>query len=125
MQYTFDKVKENYPKRAYRSKRTLKKLHLQEFGVVLASIVINASVFDSQYCDTLLDAMYEHDDGIFVCGGKDTTTVLVEIPVGDFSIDYVKNYCHKLLLDLSEIDLSFAEIENITVQYGDAYYGEW
>ncbi|SOK59114.1 hypothetical protein [Yersinia phage fHe-Yen9-03] len=125
MKYTFTKVKENYPKRTYRSKRTLKKLHLQDYGVVLSSIVINIPVFESQYCDSLLDIMYEHDNGIFIFGTDKTTTILVEIPVDKFSIENVKKYCYELLLNLSEIDQNFAEIERIMVDYGDAYYGEW
>lgn len=125
MQYTFERIEENYPKRKWRSKRLLKKLHLQEFGVMRANIVIDVSIFNSQYCDELIDAMYEYDDGIFVFDGTDLTNVLVDIPVADYSIEYMWNYCYDLLAVLYKIDVNLKKIKKITVKYGDAYYGEW
>ena len=44
MQYTFTEVKSVYPKRTYRSKRTLKKMHLNEFSEMLLDIHLPAAL---------------------------------------------------------------------------------
>lgn len=126
MQYTFTEVNANYPTRTYRSKRTLKKLHLQEFSKTLFKISLDISLFDTEKEDALLDAIYEYDNGVFVYGDiTSATTILVEMNTDKFSPDYVMQYCTILLTELSAIDVRFAELENITIEYGDAYYGEW
>ncbi|AMM43871.1 virion structural protein [Pectobacterium phage vB_PcaM_CBB] len=126
MQYSFEKVKENYPKRTYRSKRSLKKMHLKEYAETIVSINLLADVFFSANENKLLDAMYEFDSNMFVCSSvNDGTNVIFYMPTADFSFEYVEKYCNDLLLVLSNIEPTFAEIESIAVQYGDAYYGEW
>lgn len=126
MQYLFEKVKENYPKRTYRSKRSLKKMHLKEYAETIVSINFLADVLFSANENKLLDAMYDFDSNMFVCSSvNDSTNVIFYMSTADFSFEYVEKYCNDLLLVLSNIEPTFAEIENITVQYGDAYYGEW
>ena len=125
MQYKFDKINEVYPKRTYRSKRTLKKMHLNEFAETLVSIDLSASVFDAPNESKLIDAMYEFDDNIFVFGADTGTNIMFSLPTQEFSLEVIKKYCEDLLLILSYIDPTFAEIESIAVVYGDAYYGEW
>lgn len=121
MKYKFEKVKENYPKRANRSKRSLKKLHLKEYAETIVSINISYKLLDSPYERKLLNSMYEFDSGMFVTNSE----VIFYIPTVDFTFKYVQKYCEKLFMILSEIDQSLAEIGIITVRYGDAYYGEW
>lgn len=126
MQYLFEKVKENYPKRTYRSKRSLKKMHLKEYAETIVSINLLADVFFTANENKLLDAMYEFDNNMFICSSEnDGTNVIFYMPTADFSFEYVEKYCNDLLLVLSNIEPTFAEIESIAVQYGDAYYGEW
>lgn len=128
MQYNFVKVSENLPKNATRSKRTLKRMHLKEFAVVLVDIIfpIDNSNLSNDKIDSIFDVIFEHDDGSLATAGfHGGFSILFEIPVSKFSEDYVKEYCTKLLFDLSNIDMEFAKIESINVQYGDAYYGEW
>lgn len=125
MQYSFEKIKEKYPKTTLRSKRSLKKLHLSEFADTLVSIDFPAGLFDNPLEYKLLDAMYEYDNGMFVGGSLTGTNVMLQIKTSEFSEEFVKEYCEGLLLILSEIEPSFAEIGNVTVVYGDAYYGEW
>lgn len=125
MQYTFEKIKEKYPKTTARSKRSLKKLHLDEFAVTLVSIDFPATLFGNPDEFKLLDAMWEYDNDIFVGGSLSGTNIMFQIKTSEFSEDYIKEYCKGMLLILSEIEPSFAEIEFITVVYGDAYYGEW
>ena len=125
MQYSFEKVKEKYPKTTLRNKRSLKKLHLAEFAETLVSIDFAAGLFDVPEEDKLLDAIYEYDASTFVGGSKVGTNIMFQIKTSDFSEEFVKQYCEGLLLILSEIEPNFAEIGNVTVVYGDAYYGEW
>lgn len=126
MQYLFEKVKENFPKRTYRSKRSLKNMHLNEYAETIVSINFLADVLFAEDKNTLLNAMYEYDSNMFVSGSvKYGTNIIFYIPTADFSFEYVEKYCNDLLLVLSNIEPTFAEIESITVQYGDAYYGEW
>ena len=126
MQYSFEKVKENYPKRTYRSKRSLKKMHLKEYAETIVSINFLADVLFAENENVLLNAMYEFDSNMFVCGSVNQgTNVIFYMPTADFSFEYVEKYCNDLLLVLSNIEPTFAEIESIAVQYGDAYYGEW
>jgi uncharacterized protein YggL (DUF469 family) len=125
MQYTFSKVKESLPKTSARSKRTIKKLHLNEFAESLVSIDLTAGLFDSPFEGELLDAIYEYDDSTFIGGSSNATNILIQIKSSDFSEEYIKKYCEDLLFILSNIEPQFAEIGHITVQYGDAYYGEW
>lgn len=126
MQYSFKKVKENYPKRTYRSKRSLKKMHLKEYAETIVSINFLADVLFSENKNALLDSMYEFDSNMFVCSSvNEGTNVIFYMPTADFSFEYVEKYCNDLLLVLSNIEPTFAEIESIAVQYGDAYYGEW
>jgi hypothetical protein len=125
MQYSFEKVKEKYPKTTLRSKRSLKKLHLAEFSETLVSIDFSAGLFDNPLEYELLDAMYEYDDNIFVSGSLTATNVMFQIKTSEFSENFIKEYCKGLLLILSEMEPNFAEIGKVTVVYGDAYYGEW
>lgn len=125
MQYTFTEVKAVYPKRTYRSKRTLKKMHLQEFREMLIDIHLPAPLFDTEKEWELLDAIYEFDDNTFVFGDLSSTNIMIQVPADKFDPESVKQYCLDLLTELSAIDLQFAEIESIVVNYGDAYYGEW
>ena len=125
MQYTITKAKETFPKTTSRSKRTLKKLHLGEFAELLVSIDLEAGIFSSPFEDELLDAMYEFDSGCFVGGSLSKTSILTQVKTSEFSEDYIKKYCEDLLFILSNIEPQFAEIGHITIEYGDAYYGEW
>lgn len=125
MQYTFTEVKSVYPKRTYRSKRTLKKMHLQEFREMLIDIHLPVQLFDSEKEWVLLDAIYEFNDNVFVSGSLTSTNIMIQVPADKFDSESVKQYCLDLLTELSAIDINFAEIESIVVNYGDAYYGEW
>lgn len=125
MQYIFEEVKGNFPKTATRSKRTMKKLHIGEYAETLVSVELNADTFDTPYEGELLDAMYEYDDGIFVGSNGGGTYILAQLLTSEDIEDKIKKYCEDLLFVLSDIEPKFAEIESITVQYGDAYYGEW
>lgn len=125
MQYSFEKINEKFPKTSARSNRTLKKLHLREYAETLVSIELTAGIFDNISENKMLDAMYEYDDNMFVCGGINGTTVMFQIETSNFSEESIEKYCDGLLLILSEIEISFAEIGKVTIQYGDAYYGEW
>lgn len=125
MQYSFEKLKETFPKTSSRSKRTLKKMHLGEFAETVVLIDFPTATFGTPFEWELLDAMYEHDSGICVGGNSKSTHMLVQIKTSEFSEEYIKKYCEDLLFALSNIEPHFAEIEHITVQYGDAYYGEW
>lgn len=125
MQYTFTEVKSVYPKRTYRSKRTLKKMHLNEFSEMLLDIHLPAALFDSEKELALLDAIYEFNDNTFVFGDISSTNIMIQVPADKFNTESVKQYCLDLLTELSAIDVAFAEIESIVVNYGDAYYGEW
>lgn len=125
MQYTFTEVKSVYPKRTYRSKRTLKKMHLNEFSEMLLDIHLPAALFDTEKELALLDAIYEFNDNTFVFGDLSSTNIMIQVPEDKFNTESVKQYCLDLLTELSAIDVAFAEIESIVVNYGDAYYGEW
>lgn len=125
MQYSFEKINEKFPKTTLRSKRSLKKLHLDDFAETLVSIDLSAGLFDVPAEDKLLDAIYEYDDSTFVGGSQVGTNIMFQVKTSEFSENFVKEYCNGLLLILSEIDQSYAEIGNVTVVYGDAYYGEW
>ncbi len=125
MQYTFTEVKSVYPKRTYRSKRTLKKMHLNEFSEMLIDIHLPVQLFDTEKEWILLDTIYEFDDNTFVFGDLSSTNIMIQVPSDKFDTESVKQYCLDLLTELSAIDISFAEIESIVVNYGDAYYGEW
>lgn len=130
MQYNFSKVQETYPKNTNRSNRTLKKMHLGVYAVSLASIVIPVPMFEysDDIVDKCLDIIYEHDDGCVVMGHKDGFNILIEFdtPIDDNSTkEYIKNFTNKLICELSNTEMEFANINNVTVQYGDAYYGEW
>lgn len=85
MQYSFEKVKEKYPKTTLRSKRSLKKLHLSEFADTLVSIDFPAGLFDNPLEYKLLDAMYEYDNGMFVGGSLTGTNVMLQIKTSEFS----------------------------------------
>lgn len=126
MKYTFNEVKATYPKRTYRSKRTLKKLHLDDFSKTLFKLCLGITLFDSDKENELLDAIYNFDSGVFVYGDTiSTTNIMVEIDTNKFSPDYAMQYCDIVLTKLSAIDGRFAELKNITIEYGDANYGEW
>jgi hypothetical protein len=126
MKYTFHEVNSTYPKRTYRSKRTLKKLHLDDFSQTLFNVCLSIALFDSDKEYELLDAIYDFYNGVSVYGDTTSTTnILVEIDTNKFSPDYAMQYCDILLTKLSAIDGRFAELKNITIEYGDANYGEW
>lgn len=130
MQYNFSKVKETYPKTTNRSNRTLKKMHLGAYAVSLASIVIPVKLFElsDDVVDKCLDIMYEHDDGCCVMGHKTGFNILIEFDskLDDVSTEeHIKNFTNKLICELSNTEMDFVNIPKVTVQYGDAYYGEW
>lgn len=130
MQYVFEKVKEKFPSKTYRSERTLKKLHLGKHAKTLISINFPVSVFDCIDTDeslfySIMDVLYEHDSGCFVHSTQTGFALVVDISTERFSEDDVKKFIENVLYDLTNIDSKFAEIESITVQYGDAHYGEW
>lgn len=125
MEYNFLKVNETFPKITSRSKRSLKKLHLHEFADTLIYIDFPAVIYGNDNEDLLLDIIHEHDNNCFVLASSDKTSIMFNVKTSDFSEEMVKEYCHGLLLRLSEVEPNFAKIENITINYGDAYYGEW
>lgn len=130
MQYIFYKVQETFPKSTQRSNRNLKKMHLGEYSVSLASIIIPVHLFafSTDVQDKCLDVIYEHDDGCFVCGHKDGVMILSEfdsLSTDEQEKEYIENFINKMICELSNIEMEFANVDTITVQYGDAYYGEW
>lgn len=125
MEYKFIEISSIYPKRTYRSKRTLKKLHLNEFSEVLVDINLPVSVFDSSKEFLLLDAIYELNSEVFITSDGKNTHIMMQYMSNEFNKEDIIKYSYELLVELSSIDISFAEIENITILYGDAYYGEW
>lgn len=131
MQHIFSKIKENFPKsNVSRSHRTLKKMHLEEYAVSLASIEIPVYLFglDQAQTDRCLDVIYEHDVGCFVCGHDSGFIILHEFDslLDDTSTEeYIRNFTNKLICELSSIEMEFATVQTIATQYGDAYYGEW
>lgn len=124
MQYTFQEVATKYPKRTNRSKRAQKKMHLNKFGEVLVDINIPIAIFDNDKEAELIDAIYEFDDNAFVFGST-YVSLMHQRPVSEFNREVIIQYCDNLLRTLSEIDPQFAEVEKVTITYGDAYYGEW
>ena len=125
MQYSITKMKEYFPKRIHRRRRLEKRLYLGDFSETLVSIDLPTELFYNPDECKLLDAIYEYDDMTFVGGSKNGTNIMFQIKTSEFSEEFVKEYCKGLLLILSEIEPSFAEIGLVTVKYGDAYYGEW
>lgn len=131
MQYILSKIVEKFPKsNVKRTNRTLKKMHLDGYAVSLASITIPVYLFglDQTQTDRCLDVIYEHDVGCFVCGSDNGFTILHEFDslVDDSSTEeYIKNFTETLIRELSNIEMEFATTQTVTIQYGDAYYGEW
>ena len=131
MQIDFFKIKESYPKnKSYRSQRTLKKMHLGEYAVSLASIKIPVFLFglEQNQTDLCLDVIYEHDTGCFICGDDNGFLILHEfesLPDDNSTKEYIKKFTENLIRELANIEMEFATIETVTIQYGDAYYGEW
>ena len=125
MEYNFLKVNETFPKCTSRSKRSLKKLHLYEFADTLIYIDFPVATYGNDNEDVLLDIIHEHDNSCFVFASANNTNIMFDVKTSEFTEEMVKEYCHGLLLRLSEVEPNFAQIEKITINYGDAYYGEW
>lgn len=130
MQYNYTKVQEHFPKNTRRSNRTLKKLHLGTYAVSLASINIPIALFDfpTDVVDKCLDIIYEHDDGCFVIGATNGFTILHEFEskLDDCSTKtYLQNFIEKIICELSNTEMEFANVQSISIEFGDAYYGEW
>ncbi|EON7637146.1 hypothetical protein ABV23_RS01470 [Escherichia coli] len=130
MQYNFSKVKENFPKYTYRSHRNIKKMHLEGYAVSLASVIIPVHLFelDQTQVDKCLDIIYEHDSGCCICGHDKGFMLLHEfdsLPTDEETQQHITEFINKLLCELTNTEMEFANIQEVAVQYGDAYYGEW
>ena len=127
MQYTFEKVKENFPKKTYRSQRTLKKMHLGTYARTLINVLIPVKLFDlhQDIMNKCLDLIYELDDNSFVSSTENGFSIIIETNTPTDIESETKQYTNNLLRELSNIEMEFASVDKITVQYGDAYYGEW
>lgn len=129
MQITFSKVKETFPKKTYRSERALKKMHLGMYAETLASIRIDVPLFDlgdKNIENACLDAICEYDNSSFIfTNDGESFTILTTFSALNDAEPFVEQYITNLLCNLTLISMEFASVENITVEYGDAYYGEW
>lgn len=125
MKYEFTKVNENYLKRKTRSKRSDKKLHLGDYAETLFEMILDVNIFNMSTVDEVLDIMYEHDSRMSVHASGNKTHIMVQLPTSTFNEIYVEQYCAGLLFELTKVEQDFANLNTITVQYGDAYYGEW
>lgn len=128
MQFSFSKVSESFPKKTNRSDRTMKKMHLGLYAETLASIRIEIPLFhlgDKTIEDRCIDEICEMDDGSFIFGDGDSFTVLTTFSSVNDAEHYVKSYVTNMLFRLSMITPELADIGEVQVQYGDAYYGNW
>lgn len=128
MKYTFTEIKSiNLPKTKTRSARTKKKLHIEEYKVYCVDIAMVVKGLDyNDKFDAIADRLEEleidyetfsYDVGVF--------SIMLTYNLKDYSEQSVKDYCTAALYELTMIDVLFAEVQEINVTVGDAYYGDW
>ena len=134
MNITFTKLNDKFPKKAKRSDRTMKKLHLGSYAETCIDVYIpfknklDRSLADSDdtLFDRLLDAV-ESVTGRFETCGLDLShfTIMYCVNTSTFDVQKVEHTVTEILRALSEVDQAFAEVQEVTVTHGDAWYGEW
>lgn len=135
MDYTFTKLKEQFPKKTNRTERTKKKLHIDQYAETLVDIVFDIEDYDLHAVDSdynmLADMLYEYDSSIFFGStyytkeGVSKISLMHTVCTLDFSEEYIKTYIENLICTISETNIEFAKVHKIDITYGDSYYGEW
>lgn len=136
MKYTITKLNDKFPKKANRSDRTLKKLHLGSYAetCVDISIKFDGSDIDSDYFldvlyDKLFDAMYTlpfTETEMQTCGmSRNEYTIMYCIPTSEFNEEFIKERIVEVLRLFSEIEPAFSEVQEVGIVHADAWYGEW
>lgn len=124
MEYHFVEVPVNLPKATVRNRRQMKKLHLGDYSEVLVNVVLPESLA-GEYADELYKIVIESNTDVAIFCTTQSTHMMFSYKVQDFSFEKVQEYCKELLYKLTEVDIKFANVERIEIQYGDAWYGEW
>lgn len=128
MKYTFTKLNDKFPKKANRSDRTLKKLHLGSYAETCVDVSLDYPVelYNDEFFDGFYDALYQvlPDFGTF--GIYDNKfTFIYTVPSASYNEEDVKTVVNEVLRLISNVDQYFADIKDVSIVYADAWYGEW
>lgn len=134
MNITFTKLNDKFPKKAKRSDRTMKKLHLGSYAETCVDVYLpfknnlertSDDVADKLF-DRLLDAVESVTGKFETCGlSLEQFTILYCVPSDSFDVQTEKAKIVEIIRALSDVEPAFAEVEEVTVVHGDAWYGEW
>ena len=136
MNITFTKLKDDFPKKAKRSDRTMKKLHLGPYSQTCVDVCIKYDGSDIEHdyfmdvlYDKLFDSMYSlpfTESELQTCStSRSEYSILYCMPTSQFSEELIRERINEVLRLFSEIEPSFSDVKEVNVLYGDAWYGEW
>lgn len=130
MNFTFSRIDESFPPKRQRSRRLEKKLNIGEFAQTQFAFTLSVPLYEfgTEAQNKCVDIMCEHDSGC--CVYSTNTKIHFSIISGpELTSDDVENeievYITTLVSKLAEMKDEFKNIENVSVSYGDAYYGDW
>lgn len=128
MNITSTEFKSTLPRKANRSRRLQKKLHLGEFSQTLVELVLIADsvdIWNSTKYDAILDALYEADFDFATFGGTGVSfEIMYEQKSSEFSLEDAKEKIDKVLEVLAGVSHETV-FTRIHVLHGDSYYGAW
>lgn len=130
MKYNITKVKDKFPKRAARSERTKKKMHLDNYAETIIDVYIplmvdTTEIYNNLF-DRLLDALYDNNKGFETLGMYGGNfTLIASYSTSEFTEQVAIDYVNDVMRIITEVEPSFAEVNEVTINHGDAWYGEW
>lgn len=133
MKITYTKLNDNIPKKTNRTDRVMKKLHLGKYAETCIDVAVKfpSDLYTNEYYnDVMFDKLYDAlntvlpDFGTFgIFDG--TYSFLYCVNSNTFNEHDIERTVHDVFRSLSEVEPYFAEIDEVNVLYGDAWYGEW
>jgi len=134
MKFTFTKLNDKFPKKANRSDRTMKKLHLGSYAETCIDVFIpfktkltrGTDDADDMLFDRLLDGVESVTGRFETCGlSLGHFSILYCVPTSSFDVEELEKTVTEILRVLSDVEPAFAEVQEVTVIHGDAWHGEW
>lgn len=134
MVITFNKLNDKFPKKAKRSDRTMKKLHLGSYAETCVDVTFpfknklarTPDDVEDKLFDRLLDAVESVTGSFETCGlSLDQFSILYCVPSSTFDAQKEEEKIVEIVRALSDVEPAFAEVQEVTVIHGDAWYGEW
>ena len=117
---TYNKVKEVFPKREYRSARSRKTFHLKEYSQVLVCITFSTALSVDLYL-TFAEEISKITEYKISSHYENSVQCYFQFSTESFSYSKMEELTQEVLKHMNNLQF----VGNCSVLYGDAYYGEW